>query len=107
MPSQQSDRAAPPPFDGVSERRLPEGALPVTGWRPTFSSLSGNRDFSLLYAGNIAFFFGMQSMFILRGWLVIERWDDASLLGYIMASVALPMLLLAPVGGGGAGRGGK
>ena len=99
MPPELSDGAAPPPFDGVSEGRLPEGALPLTGWRQTFSSLSGNRNFSLLYAGNIAFFFGMQSMFILRGWLVIERWDDASLLGYIMASVALPMLLLAPVGG--------
>lgn len=80
-------------------RSLPEGALPLTGWRQTFSSLSGNPDFALLYAGNVLFFFGMNSMIVIRGWLVIDRWDDARYLGYIMATVALPMLILAPVAG--------
>jgi predicted MFS family arabinose efflux permease len=78
---------------------MAEGAVPVTGWRQTFASLSGNRDFLYLFTGNIAFFFGMNTMIILRGWLVIEEWDDAALLGYLMATVALPMLVLAPVGG--------
>jgi MFS family permease len=78
---------------------LSEGAVPLTGWRHTFSSLAGNRDFTYLFAGNIFFFFGMQMMMILSGWLVIERWDNAAYLGYVMASAAIPMLVLAPIGG--------
>jgi MFS family permease len=75
------------------------GSLPLTGWRHTFSSLADNRDFTFLFAGNIGFFFGMQMMMILSGWLVIDRWDNPAYLGYVMASAAIPMLLLAPVGG--------
>lgn len=78
---------------------LPEGAMPLKGWRRTFSSLSGNRDFAFLFAGNIGFFFGMQMMMILSGWLVIQRWDNAAFLGYLMATAAIPMLVLAPIGG--------
>jgi MFS family permease len=78
---------------------LPEGALPLRGWRHTFSSLSGNRDFTFLFAGNVGFFFGMQMMMILSGWLVIDRWDNAAFLGYVMATAAIPMLVLAPIGG--------
>ena len=78
---------------------LPDGALPLTGWRQTFSSLSGNRDFRLLFGGNIAFFFGMNMMIILRGWLVEDKWHNASYLGYLMATVAVPMLLLSPIAG--------
>ena len=72
---------------------------PLSGWRRTFSSLSGNRDFGFLFAGNIGFFFGMQMMMILSGWLVIHRWDNAAYLGYVMATAAIPMLVLAPIGG--------
>jgi len=78
---------------------LSEGALPLRGWRHTFASLSGNRDFSYLFAGNVAFFFGMQMMMILSGWLVIDQWHNAAYLGYVMASAAIPMLVLAPIGG--------
>ena len=74
-------------------------SLPLTGWRRTFRSLSGNRDFNFLFVGNIGFFFGMQMMFLLRGWLIFDKWGDAAKLGEIMAWVAIPMLLLAPVGG--------
>jgi len=90
------------PLDATINRtraRLPDGALPLTGWRQTFASLSGNRDFGFLYAGNIAFFFAMNMMIIQRGWLVIERWQSASYLGYLMASVALPTLVLSPIAG--------
>ena len=73
--------------------------LPLTGWRRTFRSLSGNRAFNFLFVGNIGFFFGMQMMFLLRGWLIFDKWGDAAKLGEIMAWVAIPMLLLAPVGG--------
>lgn len=78
---------------------LTQGALPTTGWRQTFSSLSGNRDFAYLFAGNVGFFFGMNMMMILSGWLVIDRWDNAAYLGYVMATVAIPMLFFAPIGG--------
>ena len=78
---------------------LSDGALPLTGWRQTFSSLSGNRDFRLLFGGNIGFFFGMNMMIILRGWLVEDKWQNASYLGYLMATVAIPMLLLSPIAG--------
>lgn len=84
---------------GLVGSGMGEGGRSITGWRQTFSSLSGNRDFNLLFAGNVLFFFGMNTMIILRGWLVIDKWDNAALLGYLMATVALPMLLLAPIGG--------
>jgi predicted MFS family arabinose efflux permease len=74
-------------------------AQSLRGWRRTFSSLTGNRDFTLLFAGNIGFFFAMQMMMILSGWLVIHKWDNAAYLGYVMATAAIPMLVLAPVGG--------
>jgi len=73
--------------------------VPLTGWQRTFSSLSGNRAFTFLFAGNVAFFFGMQMMMILSGWLVIHKWDNAAYLGYLMATAAIPMLVLAPIGG--------
>jgi MFS family permease len=47
----------------------------------------------------VGFFFGMNMMIILRGWLVQDKWDNASYLGYIMATVAVPMLLLSPIAG--------
>jgi len=71
--------------------------MSLTNWRQTFSSLSGNRDFKFLFAGNV--FFGMNMMIILSSWLVIEEWDDAAKLGELMAWVALPMLILAPIAG--------
>ena len=38
-------------------------------------------------------------MIILRGWLVQAKWDNAAYLGFIMAMVAIPMLLLSPIAG--------
>ncbi len=78
---------------------LPGGGFSLSNWRQTFSSLSGNRNFKFLFAGNIGFFFGMNMMIILSGVLVIEEWDDAAKLGELMAWVALPMLILAPIAG--------
>lgn len=73
--------------------------VPPTGWRQTFTSLQGNTDFRNLFIGNVGFFFGMNMMIILRGWLVEDKWHNASYLGFIMGSVAIPMLLLSPVAG--------
>jgi MFS family permease len=75
------------------------GDLPLQGWRRTFSSLSGNRAFTFLFLGNVSFFFGMQMMLVLIGWLVIRRWDNPAYLGYVLAAAAIPMLVLAPIGG--------
>jgi MFS family permease len=69
------------------------------GWHRTFSSFSGNRSFTYLFAGNVSFFFGMQMMMVLIGWLVIRRWDNAAYLGYVLAAAGIPMLVLAPIGG--------
>lgn len=76
-----------------------EAAAALGGWRQSFSSLQGNPDFRNLFVGNIGFFFGMNMMIILRGWLVQDKWDNAAYLGFIMAMVAIPMLLLSPVAG--------
>ncbi len=76
-----------------------QGALPLTGWRQTFASLLEHPVFATYYVGNVGFFFGMNMMIILRGWLVFQLTERASALGLIMASVALPMLVLAPIGG--------
>ncbi len=38
-------------------------------------------------------------MIILRGWLVQDKWDNAAYLGFIMAAVAVPMLLISPIAG--------
>ena len=86
-----------------SEPRSLDGGPPrqaaSRGWRQTFSSLSGNRDFVNLFIGNIGFFFGMNMMIILRGWLVEDKWHNAAYLGFLMAAVAVPMLLLSPIAG--------
>lgn len=76
-----------------------QGALPLTGWRQTFASLIEHPVFATYYVGNVGFFFGMNMMIILRGWLVFQLTERASSLGLIMAAVALPMLALAPIGG--------
>ena len=41
----------------------------------------------------------MNMMIILRGWLVEDKWENAAYLGYLMGSVAVPMLLLSPIAG--------
>ena len=85
------------PVEGYSE-----GALLMTvakGLRQTFSSLSNNRPFLFLFTGNVGFFFGMNMMMLLRSWLVIDKWDNAALLGYLLLTMAGPMLFLSPIAG--------
>jgi len=73
--------------------------VPPNGWRQTFTSLQGNPNFRNLFVGNVGFFFGMNMMIILRGWLVEDKWHNASYLGFIMGAVAIPMLVLSPIAG--------
>jgi MFS family permease len=83
---------APGPISGTPIR------TPALGWRATFASLS-IPGYSLYFWGMLAFFFGMNMMIILRGYLVYDITGSSSALAMIMLSVALPMLVMAPIGG--------
>jgi MFS family permease len=76
---------------------LPQG-IPSSGWRATFASLSVP-EYSLYFAGMVAFFSGMNMMIVLRGFLVYDITGSKIALSMIMLSVALPMLVMAPIGG--------
>jgi MFS family permease len=72
----------------------------ATGWRGALSSLE-NRQFRWLWSGNVAFFFAMQSMsMVLRTSLAYELAHGNPLaIGSVTFTVAIPMVLLAPLGG--------
>lgn len=72
--------------------------LQPSQWSRTFTSL-GEREYAWFFAGNLAFFMGMQMQMILRGYLAFDITGNATSLGWIAASVAIPMLLVAPFGG--------
>jgi len=76
------------------------GPLPATGWRGALASLE-NRQFRWLWSGNVAFFFAMQSMsMVLRTSLAYELAGGNPLaIGSVTFTVAIPMVLLAPLGG--------
>lgn len=72
--------------------------FPATGWRATFASLS-IPEYNLYFWGMLAFFSGMNMMIVLRGYLVYDLTGSPKALAAIMLSVALPMLVIAPIGG--------
>jgi MFS family permease len=76
------------------------GPLPAAGWRSAISSLE-NRQFRWLWSGNVAFFFAMQSMsMVLRTSLTYQlTHGDPYKIGQVTFVVAIPMVLLAPLGG--------
>ena len=76
----------------------PAPTIPSSGWRATFASLSVP-EYSLYFAGMVAFFAGMNMMIVLRGYLVYDITGSKIALSMIMLSVALPMLVMAPIGG--------
>ncbi|MBW2369269.1 MAG: MFS transporter [Deltaproteobacteria bacterium] len=55
--------------------------------------------FRWLYASNIAFFLAMGSQGVVRAWLAFKLTDSEFALGLVTFAVAVPMLLIAPVGG--------
>src|SRR5215210_3490635 len=72
---------------------------PGQGWRGrTFSSLQ-DRNFRLLYFGNILQFGSMQMQQLVRGWLVFHLTGSFAALGLMALANAIPGLLFAPVGG--------
>ena len=76
------------------------GGVPATGWRGALASLQ-NRQFRWLFWGNFAFFFGMQSVgMVLRASLTYELTNgDPAKIGIVTFVVAIPMVVLAPLGG--------
>jgi MFS family permease len=76
------------------------GAMPAVGWRGALASLE-NRQFRWLWSGNVAFFFAMQSMsMVLRTSLTYTLTNgDPLKIGWVTFTVAIPMVVLAPVGG--------
>lgn len=73
-------------------------SVPSSGWRATFASLS-IPDYSRYFWGMTAFFAGMNMMIVLRGYLVYDITRSEFSLSLIMLSVALPMLVMAPIAG--------
>ncbi|MBW2267128.1 MAG: MFS transporter [Deltaproteobacteria bacterium] len=55
--------------------------------------------FRWLYASNVLFFLAMGSQGVLRAWLVFDMTQSEFSLGLISFVVAVPMLLVAPLGG--------
>ncbi|MXY21835.1 MAG: MFS transporter [Dehalococcoidia bacterium] len=77
---------------------LPPSNTQTRGWRQTFSSLN-NRAYLFLWLGMMAMMGGMQMQMLARGYLVYDITGSASLLGFVSAGMAIPMLFLAPFGG--------
>ena len=77
---------------------LPPSNTQTRGWRQTFSSLN-NRAYLFLWLGMMAMMAGMQMQMLARGYLVYDITGSASLLGFVSAGMAIPMLFLAPFGG--------
>ena len=77
---------------------LPPRNTQTRGWRQTFSSLN-NRAYLFLWLGMMAMMGGMQMQMLARGYLVYDITGSASLLGFVSAGMAIPMLFLAPFGG--------
>lgn len=70
------------------------------GWRAALSSLEIPR-FRWLFFGNLTFFFAMQGIsMVLRPLLAYElAGKSPAALGLVQVSVAIPMILMAPLGG--------
>lgn len=80
------------------DNRPPRPSPAASGWKATFASLSVP-EYSLYFGGMVAFFFGMNMMIVLRGYLVYDITRSEIALAMIMLTVALPMLVMAPIGG--------
>jgi MFS family permease len=77
------------------EPPAPSADRPTTG----FAALR-DRQFRWLYISNIAFFFAMNGQMVVRSYLAFEITNkNAFALGLINLAVAVPMLIVSPLGG--------
>ena len=68
------------------------------GLRNAFAALE-HKQFRWLFASNVVFFLAMSGQGIVRAWLAFELTDSELALGLVSFTVAVPMLLIAPIGG--------
>ena len=83
-------RMAAPPAAG--------GDKPKPGFRGAVRALE-NREFRWLFLGNMAFFLAMGAQGIVRAWIAFELTGSELALGIVSFAVAVPMLVIAPLGG--------
>ena len=74
-----------------------------TGWRRALSSLQHSQ-FRWLYASNMAFMFAMMGQFLVRSVLAFDLTGSEFALGIVNVAVAIPMLIISPIGGALADR---
>ncbi len=79
-------------------RMGPPGPTPQRGFRHALQSLE-NREFRWLFISNVTFFLAMGGQQIVRAWLAYQLTDSELALGIISFTVAVPMLVIAPIGG--------
>jgi predicted MFS family arabinose efflux permease len=73
--------------------------LPASGWQAATWSLRYPK-FRWIFASNLLFFFAMNGQFIVRSYLAYKLTNDnAAALGLINLVVAVPMLVMSPIGG--------
>ncbi|HEX6029928.1 MAG TPA: MFS transporter [Tepidiformaceae bacterium] len=66
---------------------------------PAWTTLQ-NQQFRWLYASNAAFFFAMNGQMVVRSYLAFKITNDSPFaLGLINLAVAIPMLVISPIGG--------
>ena len=78
-----------------------QGADP--GWRRATRSLE-NAEFRRVFLGNMAFFLAMGGQSIVRPWIAWELTDSPFKLGLTAGAMAIPMCVVAPLGGALADR---
>ena len=74
------------------------GDPPKRGLRGAVRALE-NREYRWLFASNMAFFLAMGGQGIVRAWIAFELTGSELALGIVSFTVAVPMLLIAPLGG--------
>ncbi len=89
----------------ISERPQPAAEPPsqdpgrTNGRHSGIFSSFAESQFRWLFASNTTFFLGLGGQQVLRAWLVFQLTGSAFALGLVSTAVALPMLLIAPIGG--------
>ena len=75
-----------------------EPAISPPRFRGVLAALD-HREYRWLFASNLAFFLAMGSQGIVRSWLAFQLTQSELALGLVSFMVAVPMLVMAPLGG--------
>lgn len=87
-----------------SDTAMPQAPRPVSPDDDgTFASLRVPQ-FRWLFASNLAFFFAMNAQLLVRSYLAYELTRSPLALGFVNLAVAVPMLVISPLGGALADR---